>query len=124
LPITVVVFFQQSDGRAPVREWLAELRHRDSLAYERCLARISRLAQLGYELRRPEADFLRDGIYELRVRRGHMNYRILYCFQGRAVAVLAHALVKEDTVPETDIRRALERKALLEANPHRHMQED
>jgi hypothetical protein len=107
LPKTEVVFFQ-----------------RDSLAYDKCLARISRLAELGFELRRPEADFLRDGLYELRVRRGHVNYRILYCFHGRDVAVLAHALTKEDAVPAADIRRALERKALLESDPTRHVQED
>lgn len=124
MPQTEVLFFQEADGRAPVREWLDELRHRDSLAYDRCLARISRLAEMGYELRRPVANFLRDGIHELRARTSHVNYRILYCFYGRDRAVLLHALTKEDAVPEADIRRALDRKASLEANPSRHLQED
>jgi hypothetical protein len=35
---------------------------------------------LGHELRRPEADFLRDGVYELRISLNHIQYRLLYCF--------------------------------------------
>jgi ribosome-binding protein aMBF1 (putative translation factor) len=62
------------------------------------VARIRRLAEAGRELRRPEADYLRGGIYELRARRGHVNYRILYFFHGQNVAILAHALTKEGAI--------------------------
>ena len=124
MPITEVVFFLQSDGSAPVRQWLADLRRRDVTAHDKCLARISRLAEMGFELRRPEADFLRDGIHELRVRRGNVNYRILYCFHGRGTAVLLHGVVKEGAIPETDFRRALDRRAQLETDPQRHVQEN
>jgi putative component of toxin-antitoxin plasmid stabilization module len=124
LPKIQVVFYQEADGRAPVREWLADLRRRDSRAHARCVARIERLAELGHELRRPEADFLRDGLYELRARGGRVNYRILYFFHGRGVAILAHAVTKEDAVSEMDLRRALERKRLLEVDPGRHVHED
>jgi hypothetical protein len=34
-------------------------------------------------LRRPHADYLEDGIYELRWRNGTVQYRILYFFHGR-----------------------------------------
>jgi hypothetical protein len=44
--------------------------------------RIERLRDLGHELRRPEADYLRDGIYELRVGLGSVNHRMLYSFTG------------------------------------------
>ena len=53
----------------------------------------------GFELRRPMADLLEDGIYELRVRVGKVNYRILYFFHGRNVAILTHAMTKERTFP-------------------------
>jgi hypothetical protein len=36
-------------------------------ALDKCTVRIERPQEMGHELRRPEADFLRDGIYELRV---------------------------------------------------------
>ena len=46
----------------------------------RDVARVQRLAELGHELRRPEGDHLRDGIYELRAR---LNYRLPYFFHGQ-----------------------------------------
>ncbi|MCE9594431.1 MAG: type II toxin-antitoxin system RelE/ParE family toxin [Planctomycetes bacterium] len=124
MPKTQLRFYQDADGTAPVRQWLAELHRRDPIAHAKCVARIERLAELGHELRRPEADFLRDGIYELRARKGHVNYRILYFFHGRHVAVLAHALTKEAAVPATDIARAVRRKAQLEADPKTHVHEE
>ena len=123
MPTTEVLFFVGVDGTVPVRDWLAELHRHDMRAHARCLVRLRRLAAVGHELRRPEADILRDGIYELRVRNGHVHYRILYFFHGSHVAVLAHALVK-GAVPEAAIRRALERKGLVEADPDRYLQED
>ena len=86
----------------------------------KCRVRIERLRDLGHELRRPEADYLRDGIYELRVGLQGMNYRMLYFFYGRVAAVLAHGLVKEREVPSRDIEEAIRRKRTFELNPERH----
>ena len=82
--------------------------------------RIERLADLGHELRRPEADLLRDKIYELRIGLQGQNYRILYFFHGAAATVLAHGLVKERAVPPADIERAIERRHRFEADPDAH----
>ena len=79
--------------------------------------------QFGHELRRPAADYLRDEIYELRAKQGHVQYRLLYFFHGREVVVLAHALTKEDEVPRTDIERAIKRMKLFRANPKAHTYE-
>ena len=75
---------------------------------------------MGHELRRPEADFLRDGIYELRASRRGVHYRILYFFHGAMAAVVSHGVVKEGAVPPNEIDRAIERKRRFEANPARH----
>jgi len=40
------------------------------------------------------------------------------------VAVLLHALTKEDRVPAIELRRALDRKTLLESSPSDYVQED
>lgn len=120
MPKTEVLFYQHADGRSPVVEWLEELRTMDDKAYAKCVAAVERLEELGYELRRPTADMLRDGIYELRARKGRVNYRLLYFFRGKNVAILAHALTKEDVVPPADIERALERKRAFEAHPAKH----
>ena len=120
MPLTKVIFFQEADGTSPVVEWLRQLRKHDVRVYAKCRLRIERLAELGYELRRPEADVLRDGIYELRFRLGSMNYRILYFFHGRNVAILAHGITKEDEIPDVEINRSLARKTAFEKAPEKH----
>jgi phage-related protein len=119
MPATEILFYAE-DGMAPVLDWLEDLYRRDRRAAAECVARIRLLAQFGHELRRPHADILRDGIYELRAKRGRVQYRILYFFHGRNVAILAHSLTKEDKVPGVDINRAIERKRKYEQNPKRH----
>lgn len=113
---TNVVFYRDADG-TPALEWLSKLPDR---AYAKGLVRIERLSELGHELRRPEADILRDGIYELRWKMGHVNYRILYFFHGREAVVLAQGLTKEDKVPSRDIDLAVARKAAYLRNPEAH----
>ena len=80
--------------------------------------------ELGHGLRRPEADFLRDGIYELRVTLQGVNHRILYFSHGNIAAVVSHGLVKERVVPPKDIDRAIERMRRFEANPGKHTYEE
>jgi phage-related protein len=120
MPAIQVVFYQENEGNAPVVEWLRELNTTNSKAFDKCRAAIARLALLGHELRRPEADYLRDGIYELRVRLSSVNYRLLYFFHGRTVCVIAHGLTKEASVAAIHIDRSIVRKSLFAANPTVH----
>jgi len=85
---------------------------------------LERLRELGHELRRPEADLLRDGVYELRVSLQGVHCRILYFFHGTIAAVVSHGLIKERVVPPKEIDRALERKKHFEANPRKHIYEE
>jgi putative component of toxin-antitoxin plasmid stabilization module len=120
MPSTHVVFYQENEGDAPVVDWLKELNETHPKAYDKCRAALSRLALLGHELRRPEADYLRDGIHELRVCLGSVSYRLLYFFHGQTISVIAHGLTKEAAVPATDIKRAIARKAAFITNPIIH----
>ena len=92
MPVTRLIFFCDIEGSVPLLEWLDSLPKK---ARAKCIARLQRLALLGHELRRPEADFLRDGIYELRVGLRGINYRMLYFFHGQIAAVVSHGLTKE-----------------------------
>lgn len=121
MPKTKVVFFKEDDGSVPILEWLDSLQEK---ALDKCTVKIERLAELGHELRRPEADFLRNGIYELRVGIQHVNYRMLYFFHGRTAAVVSHGLVKEAAVPPKEIEKAIERKRKFEENPKAHTYEE
>ena len=117
MPKTHVVFYQEETGAVPVLEWLDALPPK---AQDKCRVRIERLAELGHELRRPEADYLRDGIYELRVAFHGVNYRILYFSHAKIAAVLAHGLVKERVVPAREIEEAAQRRQEFERSPERH----
>lgn len=120
MPPASVGFFVEADGSCPVLDWLSKLGRTNMRAVDACMARVRMLRQLGHELRRPHADFLCDGIFELRVRVGRVNYRLLYFFHGKDIAIVAHALTKEAEVPSRDIERALERKRRYEKDPKAH----
>lgn len=121
MPKTDVIFYKDDDGSVPVLDWLEEL---PSKAVAKCLVKIERLGELGHELRRPEADLLRDKIYELRIGLQGINYRILYFFHGDVAAVLAHGIIKESAVPPKEIERTIERKKRFELNPKKHTHEE
>jgi phage-related protein len=82
------------------------------------------LSDLGRELRRPEADYLRNDIYELRIKLRRVNYRVLYFFHGREIVVLSHGLQKERAVPPREIDLAVRRRAEFERNPQLHTHEE
>ena len=68
----------------------------------------------------PEADYLGDGIYELRATYQGVHYRMLYFFHGRAKVVVSHGIVKEREVPSTEIDVAVRTKEAFEADPTSH----
>jgi hypothetical protein len=121
MPRTRVAFYRDDDGTVPFLDWLDGL---EDKTRDKCVVRIERLAELGYELRRPEADLLRDGIYELRTRHGHLQLRLLYFFHGNIAAVVSHGLTKEQAVPAREIDKVIERRNQFMADPERHTLEE
>lgn len=121
MPQTKVVFYKEGDGSAPVYDALQAFRTAGRLKpLAKCQVRIARLAEEGYELRRPEGDYLRDGIYELRATYQRVHYRILYFFHDRHVALLSHLITKQEEVPDAEIDRAVVHKRRFESNPEQH----
>jgi hypothetical protein len=120
MPTTDVSFFRDDDGSVPVLEWLEQIRSKNDRAFRKCYALINLLRQFGSELRRPRADYLRDGVYELRTRVGNVNYRILYGFVGKDAALLACGLTKEKAVPDKEIDQAVDRIMRYKKNPDKH----
>lgn len=86
--VTELVFYREEDGSVLLLEWLDGL---EAKPQEKCLARLARLEQVGHELRRPEADYLRDGIYELRAAYRGVQYRMLYFFSGKAFVIVSRS---------------------------------
>lgn len=120
MPATHVHLYQESDGSSPVLLWLKELQSRNRRAFDKCLFLLDMLEQLGSELRRPRADYLRDGVYELRTEVKNVQYRILYGFAGKNIAVLLHALTKRSKVPASDIEVAAIRLKRFQRSPEKH----
>ncbi len=119
-----ILRFQDADGVVPFDEWLRTLtrpnKAQNLRAAEKLAAAVTRLAAEGHALRRPTADLLRYGIYELRVQVGHVNFRALYFFAGTGVAVMAHGCAKEGNVNKVDIDRAVARRVAFKANVRAH----
>ncbi|NQT11996.1 MAG: type II toxin-antitoxin system RelE/ParE family toxin [Planctomycetes bacterium] len=120
MPETTVAFSSEDDGSSPLLTWLDQQQRK---VQDKCLVKIERLAELGHELRRPEAALLRDGIYELRVRHLRVHYRMLYFFHERT-AVISHGLAKEGVVPDTDIDLGVSRKRRFAQDPRKHTYEE
>ena len=111
-----LIFYKEGD-EVPILDWLKKVSPK---VQDKCFAYLSQLEAKGHELRRPLADLLRDGIYELRPSHQGVHYRILYFFSGKDVVVVSLGLKKEGEVPAVEIIRATERKRKFEANPQAH----
>ena len=112
-----LVYYQDDDETVPMVEWLDDL---PAKALQKCLVRLSRLEDLGHELRRPEVDYLREGVYELRASYQGVHYRMLYFFHGRLAVVVSHGISKEQAAPLKEIELALKRKQRFDLNPKLH----
>ena len=117
MPVTDVVFFATDEKDSPALAWIEGL---PAKVQDKLIVKVERLKECGHELRRPEADYLRDGIYELRVRFQSVHYRLLYFFNGKR-AVISHGCTKESEVPAGEISRATKNKQIFENDPNRHI---
>ena len=119
MPKTRVVFWCDDSGKAPFVGWFAGLPEK---AQDKCLVRIERLQEFGHLLRRPEADYLDDGIYELRINHLNVNYRILYFFHGQQLVVFSHGVATQQAaVPKAEMKTAIDRRKQYTASPELHM---
>ncbi|MCK4390957.1 MAG: type II toxin-antitoxin system RelE/ParE family toxin [Desulfobacterales bacterium] len=116
MPRTEVKVFAEDDGSCPFLVWMDSLPQK---AQEKCIVKVERLAEMGHELRRPEADYLQDKVYELRAAFQGIQYRMLYFFHGSR-AVISHGLVKEREVPSKEIELAMNRMKRFVGDPSTH----
>ena len=118
MPQCAVRLYRERDGRIPFHDWLLSLtrpsKRQNLSAVAKIRTVLSALGRDGHTLRRPISAPLRDGIHELRVRDRRVHYRVLYFFDGPAVAVIALGCTKEVEVSDAEIDRAAQyRNAFL-----------
>ena len=117
MPQTDIKIYQETDGSVPLLEWIDTLPEK---VQDKCIEKIERLEEFGYELRRPHCDILEPGIYELRAKWQHVNYRMLYGFVGASIVLVSHGCSKKKEVPKRDIKRAIRNLNNYTKNPKAH----
>lgn len=103
-----IYYFLDERGANPVKEFIKAL-SQDERA--KVFAYIAELKDKGHNLRRPLADYLGQGIYELRPKAN----RIFYFFFLKNSAVFIHAIRKKtDKIHNRDLELCLKRKSEIE----------
>jgi phage-related protein len=103
-----IYFFIDEHGQGPVEEFMQGLTEKEEMKVR---AYIRILKEYGHTLRRPIADYLGDGVYELRPQ----ALRVFYFFFLKDSAVLLHMMRKRtDKIPLSDINLCLKRKKEVE----------
>lgn len=106
--LSAIYYFVDKEGMAPVKEFIASLTLKEQA---KVYAYIRELKKQGNNLRRPMADYLRSGIYELRPK----DNRIFYFYYLRDCAVLVHAIKKRTSeIPDNELRLCFKRKVQVE----------
>jgi hypothetical protein len=117
-----ILFCDETVQGCPVSEFIDACPAKHQIKILRFLAL---LESQGPTLPRPYADFLMDGIHELRIKLSGDQLRLLYFFCFRKFIVLYHAFIKTtDRVPEQAIRTVIDyRNTFLERMTKRHLEE-
>ena len=121
MPATEVRLFKNERGIVPVQAWLDGLEDREPKAYAACLDAILQLGKKGYELKRPISGFLRNDIYELRIKIRKVHFRILYFFYGNNIAALSSGIRgKKGEIDPHKIDVAIECMGLVKKFPNKY----
>jgi len=102
-----VIYYENIRGKKPVKEFINEF---DDKTKAKILARIEVLERYWHELRRPIADKIENGLYELRIEFAWNNLRIIYAYMFRDYIVLLHGFrKKKNRITENDKIKARNR---------------
>ncbi len=120
----VIHFYREDNGNVPFKVWLDKLARRNAKAHKKCLTYLQHLQKEGHGLRRPTADLLQNGIYELRPTYQGVHYRILYGFVGQGLVVVSHGLTKEKQIPPAEIDKAVHRLIACQQDPKKYTSQE
>ncbi|MDR0496969.1 MAG: type II toxin-antitoxin system RelE/ParE family toxin [Treponema sp.] len=103
-----VTYYSEKGGSIPIQEYIDKLSLKEQA---KTIAFIRLLEEKGPNLPRPYADFLEDGIHELRIRLTGTQVRILYFFCYQNIIVLTNVFDKHSVkVPKEQIKLAKENR--------------
>jgi len=97
-------FYKKNDGSCPVIEFLNGL---DVKMRAKIMRMLKLLEQNGSDLREPYSKFLKDGIFELRIKQGTDIVRVLYFFMiGHRIIITNGFVKKSQRTPRSEIELA------------------
>ena len=100
-----VFYYEDAKGRCQVHDFIEKRQERER---GKILALLEKLEERGPHLPRPYADFLEQGIHELRVKLRGDQTRFLYFFCYRDFIIITHVFTKNTSrVPSKEIRKAV-----------------
>lgn len=104
-----IIFYEKENGEIPVKDFLNSL---DIKMRKKAIGQISILNEYGRTLREPYSKYIKDGIFELRIKFASDISRIFYFFYIGDKAVLTNGFIKKtQKTPEKEIEKALEYKS-------------
>ena len=99
-----VVLYTKADGTTPVSDFLYTLPEK---IHAKALKELKTLVEYGNRMREPYTKYLRDGIFELRIKVGTDLVRILYFYiEGRKIIVTNGFIKKLEKTPFREIMKA------------------
>jgi phage-related protein len=105
--MTKILFYENENGRMPVKEELEALSEPDQA---KAAAHLSLLQEHGHALREPHVKHMQDKLKELRFKVSAGQYRIFFFFHVGDKAILVHSLQKKtQETPKLDLKIALKR---------------
>lgn len=103
-----VEFYQTPGGDYPVSGFLAGL---PAKVRAKTAKWMQLLQENGPDMKRPYSDMLHDGIRELRLSFGHLEVRLLYFIEGKAIVLTNGFLKKTQKTSAAELERAIRYRA-------------
>ena len=108
MPGWKIIYYETKDGGCPVEDFINSKSINNKA---KIFSLLTILEEKGPNLPRPYADFLKEGIHELRVKLSGDQTRILYFFCYKDFIILTHGFNKKtERVPENEIKKAVKHR--------------
>lgn len=102
-----IVYFRDKENKAPVEEFLVELKESNPILAQQVFKGIEKLRNRAYH-KEPLSKYIEPGIWEFRIKAGTDILRILYTFEKGRIIILLHVFIKKQQktpVRELEIAR-------------------
>jgi phage-related protein len=118
-----ILYYESANEECPVEEFINSKSAGNRIKIFNWMEQLERH---GPNLPRPYADFLEDGIHELRIKLSGEQVRIIYFFCYHDFIILTHVFIKKtDQVPEAQIEKARKfRDDFISRYPEKKLREE